>query len=151
MSQMKIRSKKGASCRRLVQRAFPKIHNPYAHIHFVNFVNSRRTFVRLGRIMIKEWWTARLCKWFKEIATFVQKGALTHTQLVSLSRGFWNRAIYGRRMGADDMTMRCFFFVDWCVCIGVKYLQDGFTTIQTHAMTRRCVALFLWIDAFVYR
>ncbi len=26
-------------------------------------------------------------------------------------------------------------FSDWCVCIGVKYLQDGFTPIQTHAMT----------------
>jgi hypothetical protein len=34
----------------------------------------------------------------------------------------------------DDMTMR-WFFSDGCVCIGVKYLQDGFTIIQTHAMT----------------
>jgi hypothetical protein len=32
------------------------------------------------------------------------------------------------------MTMRC-LVSDWCVCILVKYLQDGFTKIQTHAMT----------------
>ncbi len=47
---------------------------------------------------------------------------------------------------ALDTTMRCFlfglvaFYSDSCVCIFVKCLQDGFTKIQTHAMTRRCVA-----------
>ncbi len=36
------------------------------------------------------------------------------------------------------------------VCIFVKYLQDGFTKLQTHAMTwLRCVAFFFWMDAFV--
>jgi hypothetical protein len=34
------------------------------------------------------------------------------------------------------VTRRCVaFFLDGCVCIFVKYLQDGFTKIQTHAMT----------------
>ncbi len=40
----------------------------------------------------------------------------------------------------DDTTMRC-FFSDWCVWFFVKYLQDGFTKIQTHTMTRRCAGL----------
>ncbi len=42
------------------------------------------------------------------------------------------------------------FFSDGCVCIFVKYLQDGFTKIQTHAMnyaTMRC--FFFRMDAFV--
>ncbi len=33
-------------------------------------------------------------------------------------------------------------FSDWCVWFFVKYWQDGFTKIQTHAMTRWCVAFF---------
>ncbi len=41
------------------------------------------------------------------------------------------------------MTWRCVaFFSKQCVCIFVKYLQDGFIIIQTHAMTWRCVAFF---------
>ncbi len=36
----------------------------------------------------------------------------------------------------SQVTRRCVaFFSDGCVCIEVKYLQDGFTIIQTHAMT----------------
>jgi hypothetical protein len=84
---------------------------------------------------------------FKTIATFGQNGVVTSTQLVSLSRGFWNRAIIRRNLWAP-MTRRCVAFSDWCVCIEVKYLQDGFTPIQTHAMTWRCVAYFR-IGAFV--
>jgi hypothetical protein len=54
------------------------------------------------------------------------------------------RLIYKDTNTRDDMTtMRCFLCRDRCVCIGVKYLQYGFTPIQTHAMTwRRCVAFF---------
>jgi hypothetical protein len=45
----------------------------------------------------------------------------------------------------NDTTMRCFVFR-----IGfVKYWQDGFTPIQTHATTRRCVALFFGFGACV--
>ncbi len=43
---------------------------------------------------------------------------------------------YKRTRWHDDALL----FSDWCVCIGVNYLQDGFTKIQTHAMTWRCVA-----------
>ncbi len=32
----------------------------------------------------------------------------------------------------DDALL---FLLDGCVCIEVKYLQDGFTKLQTHAMT----------------
>ncbi len=56
------------------------------------------------------------------------------------------RWVYRNTNARDDMTtMRCFFLLDGCVCIGVKYLQDGFTKLQTHAMTwrRRCVAFLL--------
>jgi hypothetical protein len=42
------------------------------------------------------------------------------------------------------MTMMCCFFSDWCVCIGVKYLQDGFTPIQTHAMTFTKIQTHQW-------
>ncbi len=41
----------------------------------------------------------------------------------------------------DYTTMRC-FVSDWFVWFFVKYLQDGFTKLQTHAMTRWCVAFF---------
>ncbi len=63
--------------------------------------------------------------------------------LVRLYRGkIFARWLY--KIQTYAMTRRCVaFFVDWCVCIGVKYLQDGFTKIQTHAVTRRCVALFV--------
>ncbi len=57
------------------------------------------------------------------------------------------RWVYPYTNARDDTTMRC-FFQDGCVGIEVKYLQDGFTPIQTHAMTRRCVAFF-WTVAFV--
>jgi hypothetical protein len=43
--------------------------------------------------------------------------------------------------------MRC-FLSDGCVCIEVKYLQDGFTIIQTHAMTSSDDAL-LFLDGCV--
>jgi hypothetical protein len=38
------------------------------------------------------------------------------------------------RATANDMTMRCLLSVRG-VCIFENYLQDGFTKIQTHAMT----------------
>ena len=41
---------------------------------------------------------------------------------------------------ARAMTWR-WHLRDECVCIFVKYLQDAFTKIHTHAMTARCVAL----------
>jgi hypothetical protein len=55
------------------------------------------------------------------------------------NRGF--RALlqrYKRNRWHDDA-----FFLDGCVCIEVKYWQDVFTPIQTHAMTWRCVAFVL--------
>ncbi len=58
------------------------------------------------------------------------------------------RWFYTNTNARDAMTLRCaVLFSDWCVCIFfVKYLQDGFTKIQTHAMTRRC---FYRMGAFV--
>jgi hypothetical protein len=51
------------------------------------------------------------------------------------------RWVYKHTNARNDTTMRC-LFSDGCVCIEVTYLQDGFTKIQTHEMTRRCVAFF---------
>ncbi len=89
--------------------------------------------------------------------------------LVRLYRGkIFARCVYPYTNARNDMTMRCVvfglvrlyrgkifarwvykntnacvaLFSDWCVFIEVKYLQDGFTKIQTHAL------LFL-IGAFV--
>ncbi len=47
--------------------------------------------------------------------------------------------------------MRCFLFQDGCVCIFVKYLQDGFTKIQMHAMSRpwHDDALLFFLDGCV--
>ncbi len=47
--------------------------------------------------------------------------------LVRLYRGkIFARWVYKNTNARNDMTMRC-VLSDWCVCIGVKYLQDGFT------------------------
>ncbi len=97
---------------------------------------------------------ALLCKSnLNHFCKVAQSGVLSYARWSSLSRGFWNRAIYARYMETHAMTWRrCVaFFLDGCVCIEVKYLQDGFTNLQTHAMTwRRCVAFFFWMDA-LYR
>jgi hypothetical protein len=37
------------------------------------------------------------------------------------------RWVYKNTNARDDMTT---FLLDGCVCIGVKYLQDGFTKLQ---------------------
>ncbi len=44
---------------------------------------------------------------------------------------------------SSDTKMRCFFFSDWRVCIFVNDLQRLANKIQTHAMTRRCVCIFV--------
>ncbi len=75
----------------------------------------------------------------KTIATFGQNGVVTYTQLVSLSRG--SEIAQFMLAAWAPMTRRCVaFFSDWCVCFFVKYWQDGFTKIQTPAMTWRGVA-----------
>jgi hypothetical protein len=58
--------------------------------------------------------------------------------------------VYNNTNARDDTTMRC-FFPKQCVCIFVKYLQDGFTIIQTHAMTRRRCVAFLFKAMRLYR
>ncbi len=58
------------------------------------------------------------------------------------------RWAYNNTNARNEMTMRC-LLSERCVCIFVVYLQDGFTTIQTHAMTWRCVACCRF-DAFVF-
>ncbi len=45
---------------------------------------------------------------------------------------------------SDDDALLC--FSDGCVCIEVKYLQDGFTIIQTHAMTSSDDALLFFFS-----
>ena len=58
------------------------------------------------------------------------------------------RWVYKNTNARNDATMRCFFVR--IVCIFVKYLQDGFTKIQTRSMTRRCVAfLFGWMRLYL--
>ncbi len=52
---------------------------------------------------------------------------------------------YKRKRCHDDALL----FSKQCVCIFVKYLQDGFTKIQTHAMTWRCVAFFGWVRLYL--
>ncbi len=44
------------------------------------------------------------------------------------------RWVYNNTNARSDTTMHC-LLSDWCVWYFVKYLQDGFTKIQTHAMT----------------
>jgi hypothetical protein len=53
------------------------------------------------------------------------------------------RWVYKNTNARKDTTMRFLFWSERCVCILVNYLQDGFTKIQTHAMTRRCVAFLV--------
>jgi hypothetical protein len=45
------------------------------------------------------------------------------------------RWVYKNTNAHDDTTLRS-FVSDLCVWFFVKYLQDGFTKIQAHAMTR---------------
>jgi hypothetical protein len=68
--------------------------------------------------------------------------------LVRLYRGkIFARRVYKNTNARNVTTMRC-HFLRWMrllLCILVKYLQDGFTNIQTHAMSLcrshwRCVA-----------
>ncbi len=88
-------------------------------------------------------------KYLQDGCTKIQTHAMTWRCVaffhgwLRLYRGkIFARWVYPYTNARDDMTtMRC-FFLDGCVCILVKYLQDGCTKIQTHAMTWRCVAVF---------
>ncbi len=111
-------------------------------------------------------------KYLQDGFTKLQKHAMTWRRCVAVFYGWlrlyrgkiFARWVYKTTNARDDMTtMRCFFWtdafvsfkniLDGCVCIGVKYLQDGFTKLQTHAMTWRVIdddaLLFFWMVAFV--
>ncbi len=102
------------------------------------------------RWFVSDWCVCILVKYLQDGFTQIQTHAMTRRRCVALFRiGAFARLVYQNTNARDDTTtMRC-FVSDWCVCFLVKYLPDGFTKIQTHAMTRRrCVALFR-IGAFV--
>ncbi len=68
------------------------------------------------------------------------------TMRVFLSKLF-PRWVY--KIQTHAMTRRCVaFVVDWCVCIEVNYLQDGFTKYK-RTRWHDDALLLLWIDAFV--
>ncbi len=83
--------------------------------------------------LLKEWWTAYVS---------TQIWVSSHASYKSFCKIF-ARWVYKNTNACDDMTFVVRVSSDWCVCIGVKYWQDGFTPIQTHAMTWWwCVAFF---------
>ncbi len=95
---------------------------------------TMRCFVSDGCVCI-------FVKYLPDGFTKIQTHAMTHDDALRcvgwmrLYRGkIFARWVYPYTNARDDMTMRC-FVSDGCVCIFVKYLQDGFTKIQTHAMT----------------